>query len=487
MTFGSLAAWGVRKIAVRNGRTLKKQGPAPAIPEAHPVHLHGAPGGNFSVGFARRETMPGDLLAKKYWMAGFKTGNRVTGAHDPMTVSAMWIGCGNGGILMASADCIGLSRCEVNRVRASLVGFAQRTNCKSINISCTHTHAGIDTLGYWGKPVLGPIPGDGKDAVLMELFLGSIRDVCVKAYENRREGKLFAGCVHVPEALGGGRPPTVYHDVLSRIRFVPNDGSPETWLLNFGAHPNTLGGDNSTVSADYPHYLREKINEARETNMLFTVGAIAAMNAGEHCEDRLERTKLQGEILAKAAFAIENGEPLEPEITVLCQPCYLSIDNGVLALMGAIKTVNALKYPCGRGDLGIALQSELTYLKIGRQQILLLPGEAKPEVVYGGYASAETSATGLGMEVNPPPLCDIASDENLLVFGVTNDMTGYIIAPNDFVLHDTEPYLSSGKDRNGVNHYHETNSLGYLTAQTIADTFGHMMEKVAYNERLLYT
>ena len=476
MSFESLAATGASKIAMRNGKKLKKQGPAPVVPEEPPVRLHGE---GFAVGFARRETMPENIHAKKYWMAGYKTGNRVTGVHDPMTVSAMWIGCGDGGILLANADCIGLSRCEVNRVRDSLAEFARQANCVSINISCTHTHAAIDTLGYWGKPILGPIPGNGRNAAFMDMFLQSIHDVCAAAYENRREGKLYAGAVHVPGAQGGGRQPTVYHDVLGRIRFAPDDGSAETWLLNFAAHPNTLGGGNTSVSADYPYWLREKINEARETNVLFTVGAIASINAGEYCEGRFERTKIQGEVLAKAALSIDNDERLAPEITVLCQPYDSPIDNGVLALMGIIKTVNALRVSCARGGTGLALRSEMTYLKLGKQRILLLPGEAKPEVVHGGYAPAETSATGRGAEINPPPLCEIAGDENLLVFGVTNDMTGYIIAPNDFVLHGTEPYLSSGKDRHGTNHYHETNSLGYLTAETIAETFDKMMARAA--------
>ena len=480
MSLRSLAASGVRKIAVKSGRKLRKQR-APAIPEALPVYMQG---GNFIVGFAKRETMPDDINAKKYWMAGFRIGNRVTGVNDPMTVSAMWIGCGDiscgeSGILLVSADCIGLSRCEVNRVRGSLADFARQSNCKSINISCTHTHGGIDTLGYWGKSKFGPLPGDGKDAAFLDLLLGSIRDVCVEAYENRREGKLYMGSVRVPEAVSEGRKPTVPRDVLGRIRFVPGDGSAETWLLNFGAHPNTMGKKNTNVSADYPYYLREKINETREINVLFTAGAIASINAGGYnSDDRFERTALQGETLAEAALAIDNDEQLEPEITVLCQPYYSPIDNSVLALMGLLKIINAEKYPWGRGDLGVALQSELTYIRLGKQPILLLPGEMKPELAYGGYAPAETSATGLGAEINPPPLCEIAGDENLLVFGVTNDMTGYIIAPNDFMLHETEPYLGKHKDRNGANHYHETNSLGYLTAETIADTFSKMMGKV---------
>ena len=55
-------------------------------------------------------------------------------------------------------------------------------------------------------------------------------------------------------------------------------------------------------------------------------------------------------------------------------------------------------------------------------------------------------------------------------------MTGYVVAPNDFILHPTQPYLSNGKDRFDRSHYHETNSLGYNAQKTIADNFRKMVE-----------
>ena len=100
-------------------------------------------------------------------------------------------------------------------------------------------------------------------------------------------------------------------------------------------------------------------------------------------------------------------------------------------------------------------------------------GPVKPKVSVARRGKAACCA-----EINPPTLSEIAGDENLLVFGVTNDMTGYILAPNDFMLHETEPWLGKAKGRHGSNHYHETNSLGFLTAETIADTFRQMMDRV---------
>ena len=202
------------------------------------------------------------------------------------------------------------------------------------------------------------------------------------------------------------------------------------------------------------------------------------MNAGGEMEDRLERTKYAGEELAKAALAIDNDVLLKPEITVLCQPYYAPIDNAVLSLMAIIRVCSSLRATCESGSLKMALQTEMTYIKLGEQQILLLPGEAMPEFVYGGYSTAETSATGEGPEINPTPVVEIAQDKNLLVFGVTNDMTGYMVPPNDFILHPTQPYLSSCRDRFDRNHYHETNSLGFLTTRVVADTFADVMSRV---------
>lgn len=480
MGFEEIAAKAVKKISIRSGKKmLKKNGPAPEIAKAETIRMKNKTDEFYRVGFAKRITMPDDVTAKPYWLAGFKTGNLVTGVMDPMTVSAMWIDCKDeGGIIMVAADCIGITGYEINELRESLSDFCAETGCKSINVCCSHTHAGIDTCGYWGKAIVGPVPGNGKDPEFMKLFFDAIRDVCRESYKNRKEGRLYVGSVSVPGAQDVRRPPLVFHDTLTRIRFVPNDGTEETWFLNFAAHPNTLGGANTKVSADYPYYLRERINKEKKTNVLFGVGAIAAVDAGMHCEDRLERTIKQGELLGEAALSIDNDVCQPPEITMIQQPYYAPVDNGVLSLMGLIKTVNSMTAPCDKGDLGLALKTEMTYIKLGNQQILLIPGEAFPEIVYGGYSTAEESATGLPPEINPTPLVDIAGDKNLLVFGVTNDMTGYMVPPNDFVLHETQPYLNNGKDIKGRSHYHETNSLGHLTVETIADVFADIMSRV---------
>ena len=75
-------------------------------------------------------------------------------------------------------------------------------------------------------------------------------------------------------------------------------------------------------------------------------------------------------------MSIDNDEQLAPEITVLNQPYYAPIDNGVLALMAIIHVCNSKKYACDKGDLGMALKTEMDFFKLGKLNILTLP--AKP-------------------------------------------------------------------------------------------------------------
>ena len=333
MGINEFAAKAVRSIGKMSSKKLtKKMGKAPELPREMPTVIKGD---SYVCGYAVREVMPEDIHAKKYWIAGHGMGNVIEKIHDPITVSAMWIGADdNGGYIHISADIIGLTNFELNIVRERLKDLIDESKCAGVFVSCTHTHAGFDTVGYWGQ--LYKLQS-GKDEEYMNLLLKSLEEVAREAYKNRTAGKLYIGTVSVPEAQFCKREPNAMHDVLTRTRFVPNDGSTETWFLNYEAHPNTLGGGNRECSADYPYWLRKTINDAKKTNVLYGVGAIGAVDPGDFCEDKPERTRIEGETLGKAALGIDNDKEMPVEITVLQQKYYSPVDNGLLALMATIK------------------------------------------------------------------------------------------------------------------------------------------------------
>ncbi len=474
MGVNEFAAKAVRVIGRRGSKKLIRKGvKADPLPRPEPTVIKGE---SYVCGYSSRIVMPKDINAKKYWIAGHGMGNVIEKVHDPITVSAMWIGADdNGGYIHISADIIGLTNFELNIVRDRLKDLIEESKCAGVFVSCTHNHAGFDTVGYWGQ--LYKLQS-GKDPEYMDLLLKSLEAVAREAYKKRKAGKLYVGTVKVPEAQFCKRQPNAMHDVLTRIRFVPDNGSTEMWFLNYEAHPNTLGGSNRECSADYPYWLRKTIKDEKRVHVLFGVGAIGAVDPGDFCEDKPERTRIQGETLGKAALGIDNEKEMPVEITVLQQKYYSPVDNGLLALMATINACSSQRYPCDKGDLGLALLTEMVYIKLGTQQILMLPGEPFPEVVYGGAAPAESSATGKGIDINPTPLIDIVGDKDLLVFCVTNDMTGYCVTPNDFILHKTQPYIEQGRDVFDRRHYHETNSLGYLTNETMAENVADIMKRV---------
>ena len=71
-----------------------------------------------------------------------------------------------------------------------------------------------------------------------------------------------------------------------------------------------------------------------------------------------------------------------------------------------------------------------------------------------------------------------ADDDNMLIFCLSNDFTGYVVPPNDFYLNPNEPYINGARDRLDRRHYEETNSLGPETAPIVASVFAGIMDTV---------
>lgn len=463
-------------ITFYSGRKARNH-PMPAIKPAHFDAVMQAQSDCFTVGYGKAEIMPAeDVVQHKYWIAGYRINNRCEGILDPMTAHAVWIddNSGKGGIVLVSVDCVGLLRKDVEAIKNRLSGFVKRTGCRSISIMSTHTHAGIDTMGMWG-----PLPKTGRNPAFMKIISAGVEQCVEQAYESRRAGDLYWGKKAIHGVQKDSRLPEVFCEDVTRVRFVPQDGGREIYLINFAAHPESMGGHNSLVSADFPCYLAQEIEQRTGADTIYFSGAIGGLIAMQPLsEDTIESTRLAGQKLAEAACSIEGETKLSPRISLIRQEFYVDADNYILLAAAKIGIIQADAYATGKGTLNVSLKTELTYLEIDRLKILMIPGEIYPELVYGGYLNAKESAQGAPASVNPLPLREIANEEDLVVFGLANDEIGYIVTPNDFCLNRQMPYLDKAIDRLGRKHYEETNSLGPNTATRIAEVFAAMMETV---------
>ena len=438
----------------------------------------------FTLGYSSASILPPDVLKKTYYIAGYQGNKPAKGVLDEPCAHAVWLddGSGHGGIVLVSLDAVGMLNYDVNIIRNRLKDFAMLTGCRSINIVSTHNHPGIDTMGIWG-----PLPISGKNPKYMKL-IGDTVVRCVEcAYASRQKGHLYKGTVEVEDMQEDIRLPIVYSKTLTRLRFVPENGSRETWILNFASHSESLQGCNERVSADFPAYLRERIAEKAGAQVLYCVGCIGGMISMEIPDEReirdttndfAESTKRIGYRLADYALDIKDETELRPRISFIRREFYFDVDNTVLMIAAKAGILKATEYHNPEAPLSHCMKSEMSYFEIDTHKVLMLPGELFPELAYGGYLSADECATGFAPEgINPTPLTKIAG-EDIMFIGLANDEVGYILPPNDYLLDEKSPYAETPRDRLDRRHYEETNSLGPKTAVKIADEFKEILAAV---------
>ncbi len=461
---------------------LSEKNPALSLADGEFDYVEKSKSKYFTAGFGKAVMLPEDINKKTYYIAGYSENNPAKGVIDPQYAHALWIddNSGKGGNLFISLDVVGLLNKDVNKLKESLNDFCKAAKCRSITVLSTHNHAGIDTMGIWGK-----LPLSGKNPKFMNILFKAVKKAVFDAYEDRRDGKLYYGTVEVPDMQEDIRTPKVYSKTLTRFRFVPNDGTREIYFINFASHSESLQGCNSLVSADFPCYLRETIKNATGAETVYGVGAIGGMISMKiedenrlRKENRLlESTRNIGAKLASYALSVKNEKQLKPKISYIKQEFYCPVDNVVLTLACLLKILEADRYVLPYSK-ELALKTEISYYEIDDVKILMLPCELFPELAYGGYLDEENSAQGISPDINPLPLTEIAQDGNLLIFGLANDELGYVLPPNDFMLNEKSPYIDKAIDRFGRRHYEETNSMGPKTAQIIADNFAKLINTV---------
>ncbi|MCR5484927.1 MAG: hypothetical protein K6F09_04980 [Clostridiales bacterium] len=466
------------------GKALAKRNSAPKILPSTFDYIRAPLSDHFTAGYGKACILPSGIPQKKYYIAGYRVNNPAKGVLDPPYACALWLNdnSGRGGMLFVSIDNVGMLGSDVNALRLYLSDFARTTDCRSINISSTHNHAGIDTLGLWG-----PIPVSGRNPSYMKFLFEKVKQAAISAYKDRKNGELYYGSVRVPDIQRDTREPVVYSDVLTRFRFVPSGGGREIYIINFASHSESLQGSNSFVSADFPGHIRNEIKRKAGAETIYFVGAIGGQistrpDGGDETKkqngDFSEVCENTGKYIASYALSVTDEKKLSPRINFIRQEFYLDVENPIYLMAKAANIIKADICRRAKSPTGMSLKTEMTYVEIGGVKILFLPGELFPELAYGGYLTAESSATGLSPGINPEPLVKTAEDDRLIVTGLTNDEVGYIIPPNDFFLSEDMPYIENAIDRLGRRHYEETNSVGPNAAEQIASVFADVINNV---------
>lgn len=476
------------------------------------------------LGFGKASMVPENLRdgSKKYYTGGYFT-QKINGVYDDQGANAvaMHDNSGRGTVISVSIDGIGVNNADVRAIRAEaerkLAEKGIESDIVAININATHCHTVPDTQGF-GLNILASMfhnilsfipfmnPIRSVDSEFHEYMIDGASDAIVEAYLNMEPGELYYF-----ETAGIGRSERNgtypddeydyifnkryntegYQHVIACFKFVPdNSASKPTVIANFGAHPTTINRETKLLSADFPHYMEVKLNEAG-MNFTFIQGAqspisvnkggvqtpsivdeVNAEIAADPNNEPYAGAKMLGYEFARLIIeAQEDATPVEPIINVRMAEVTVPMEYGLLQL-GAVSgllgttTVKDEASPCGYSVI-----SEVGYLEIGKDIVMLtVPGELIPQLVYGNVVDKTEAYLGQDWELDITSEL-IGKDKTVLVMGLCNDALGYIVPDNDYApfIADSLWNTELGEKLFGPahRHYEEMLSTGSKAGSTV--------------------
>lgn len=390
---------------------------------------------------------------------------------------------GRGTAVFAAVDAYGLALCDVREIRVRLEQYAKENGINSITVTVLHQHSAVDTFGMNGNIVemvlfnpamtyFGMETENGKNDKYMENLYNKCVESIKAATENMTEGELYLGKTDASKYTYDKRQPYIMDPNFNRLRFVPADGSKETWIVTSPIHCVGNGAAGTAITGDYPYYAEQTV--ADKANLMFVLGAEQSTsqernedNVPGYTEDisRLEATALFGKAIGNDLMAITEETEVSPLLNIRYAETYLPVDNAILLLAGKAGLFeNIIKEVDGKYQV----LTEVGYLELGDNlAFAIVPGELAPEIAYGGCLGKDYSWSGKDWEY--PSMQEIVTnageDRELHVLGLANDQIGYIVPDNNYIpmLHE-----SSGSI--------EFVSLGGTTASKLVTVFAQVVE-----------
>ena len=426
-------------------------------------------------GAACKDITPSEVVLQRgVWIAGFGPNRRAVGIHDPITVRAL--------VLEKDERCIAL-------LVGDLVGFLYndvlevRRRCRQLlhNISMiwqikTHNQEGPDAIGIWGPN----LTTSGVDAEWLEEVRTNMVACVEEAYRSRRPASLHLGRTMAPGVCRDLREPWYLDEEMIVLEAIDEDGNSIASLVNYSNHPESLGDENPYVSADYPHWLRKRVEQERGGICIYTTGALGGMtaprppsfvldpdgripvrNGPAQVEEGFEATAKMGEYLGERALVALRKARQESDSGSLwweSQLLQLPVDNANFSLF----LRNGILPSGGRFCMIEGQQTaktEVGVLQIGRLSLASVPGELFPE---------------MGTMIK-----DALPGEYSAILGLANDELGYFVPEvNPFTgLRDYCPPTPTG-ERGKRGHYEETMCVHRTAARRIVDTICQLAVRI---------
>ena len=438
-----------------NGEHAEESGAPPRIFFSHPQD------GQLYAGLACTDVTPTqENHPGPHYMAG-TDGNRLAeGTHDPLEACALLLGKDDDTLALVSVDAFGLLAPRAQRMKDRLQGLG--IDPERVFVSSTHTHTGPDTVGLYGPSFVQT----GLDWVYQEALVDGVVEAVTAAQEAMVPvtATFATGAVEVPGSncpslIRDSRDPQVVDPRLHAIRFDNAQAGTVATLVNFANHAE-VAIFYDLYSADFPHYLRERLVMEYGGGAIYFPGAIGGLatplDVSTPARDEegnpiyeggepvwwsactWEKTRSYGYVLAEIAIELLEAQGPTPveAIDVRTRELLFPLTNVQLWLglkLGVMEPLPLFSGP-GCGLLGCG-SAEVSVITFGEAQITTSPGETFPETVVGrgevtiDYGPPWGPRTFGAMEGLLPHY----SRPTAMHFGLTNNFVGYLVPECDFL------------------------------------------------------
>ena len=480
---------------------------------------------------AAKVSITPDVHASKVYIAGFGSNRVSTGVHDNLYARCLAIGAGHKTLVVCAADLIGIFYLDVLKVRSKVE--ARLPEVTQVIVASTHDHEGPDTMGLWGP---GPLKS-GVDLHYLNEVDNRIAEAAVQAATNMQEARMTLARDHSPLLAllqDDNRPPYVKDPYLFAMHLSSAaTGKPIATLVNWADHPETLGSTNTQITADYPHWLCQYVENHGGGMALFVNGPIGGLLStlgpqvalldpatGQVAQDGTwEKAKLTGTMvgeLAMRSLALR-GRPFSVDSLVIrkavidiplsnegfrldagmgvfggSRPVYTHgrldpttvekpasfLIHLVQSYSGSAVDTKAIEQQLGglksaKYATGQDLRSEVDYVELLEKKHVVAEIATVPGEIYPEIVNGGITrypGADFPHAAFEPTLRPHFKSEYQFVFGLANDEIGYIIPKAEW--DNKPPWLQNRSHR----WYGEVNSVGPEAAPTVTQALVRLME-----------
>ncbi|MBI3087351.1 MAG: neutral/alkaline non-lysosomal ceramidase N-terminal domain-containing protein [Candidatus Omnitrophica bacterium] len=356
-------------------------------------------------------------------LAGYsrRHGKRSTGVHDPLFVRAVVLQDADTTVALVSCDLLIIDEALFEAVRRK-VEPAFHGRPFTLLLAATHTHSGP---GAYGRKFLEKLSMGHFDPRVLDFLAGRIAEAVAAAASDLQPadlryatGSAMGLTVNRMDANGP------VDAELTVVSFETPARRPLAILVNFAAHPTTLGAWNMALSADYPGVVAREL-EARHPGAvsLFLAGAAGDQAPVKRGEGAAPAEWLGGE-LAREALTLLDAAPRESLTAVVAE-------QRLMPLAPAQLRLGWLSLPSWLGQSLVDDDATLTVVGIGPVVFFGVPCDLTAELGFAVKRAARQQ------------------ERHPVIVGFANDYIGYCLSEQAYRARSYEASMAFNGPRTG--------------------------------------